>query len=184
MPTAWNPCSLCAWTPRRPSLMPSSVGPTAVPTSLPRQAGTARSASLVSGLHGRVPVHTHVHVPFCRLTAEDAGQLQISIISCLKQLFLLLGTNQLQGTLCPCLSLSLGQERAPKVNLGSASFPRALIPTLIADLLWGPNCLLILAFGHSWPCCFPLAGGGRCFNISYQIRSDQSLSCVRLFVTP
>ena len=26
----------------------------------------------------------------------------------------------------------------PKINSGRASFPRALIPTLVADLLWGP----------------------------------------------
>ena len=76
-------------------------------------------------------------------------------------------TNQLQGTLCPWLSPSLGQERALKINLGSASIPRALISTLVADSLWGPNCLFILAFGHSWPCCFPLAGEEWCFSISY-----------------
>ena len=74
--------------------MPLPAGPTAVLASLPRWAGTACSASLVSGFQGRVLVHTHVCLPFCQLTAEDDGQLQISIISCLKKLFLLLGINQ------------------------------------------------------------------------------------------
>ena len=37
---------------------------------------------------------TPMYVPFCQLTAEDGCQLRISIISCLKQLFLMLGINQ------------------------------------------------------------------------------------------
>lgn len=35
----------------------------------------------------------------------------------------------------------------------SMPFPRALIPTLVATLLWGPNCLLVclLALGSLGP---------------------------------
>lgn len=61
MPTAWSPCILCAWTPRQPYPMPSTVGPTVVPASLPRWAGRAWS---------RTPMCMHLHMPTC--TDKDA----------------------------------------------------------------------------------------------------------------
>lgn len=53
--------------------MPSPVGPTIVPTSLSRRAGTAHSAFLVSGLQDgswRTPMCMHLHMPTC--TDKDA----------------------------------------------------------------------------------------------------------------
>ena len=41
--------------------MPSAVGPTVVPASLPRWAGTAHSTSLVSHPHVHAPAHAHMH---------------------------------------------------------------------------------------------------------------------------
>ena len=43
--------------------MPSPVNSTAVPTSIPRRAGTACSAFLVLGLQDQVPMHCHVKAP-------------------------------------------------------------------------------------------------------------------------
>ena len=63
-------------------------------------------------------------------------------------------TNQLQGSLCHWLSLSLGQERAPKINLGSASFPRALIPTLVAEYYGGLIVCLYWPLGTLSPVVF------------------------------
>ena len=58
-PLAWIPCHLCACSLNRPSPMPSPVSPTAVLASIPRRPSTVYSASLVSGLQDRVPVHCH-----------------------------------------------------------------------------------------------------------------------------
>lgn len=82
--------------------------------------------------------------------AEDPGQLQISIPSCLNQLSLVVQTLQ---SFVPHFLLTLSRENGAKSNsvplLGSASFPRALISGLGATLLLQPNILPVMALGCS-----------------------------------